>query len=382
MTLLLTFGLELVLINALVLVFSGDFRSIDTGWAGDSFAIGDVRVPYGRLAGFAWWPSAHAGAGALHVAHAPRPGHQGDRDGSDCGTADGDPGAGASTPSRSASRPPWPGRPGRSWAPWAPSARPPPARFTLQSFVIAVLGGLGNMWGALAGGLVLGLVQAWGGQYLSGTLVNAIAFGVLVAVLIVRPAGLLGQALLRGEDGDLMDKRPVFLSGRMSGRAAWIAAAVALLFFIAPARAAVRQSSSARSPAVFMFVALAQGWNLIGGFAGYPSFGNVVFFGLGGYTTAILMAKSGASLLAGAPRRRAGGAWLRRADGHPDPEVAGPLLRHRHARRGRGHARGRAQPRRADRRRLGHHGARGGRRGHHLLSRQRRLLLHVPRRWR
>lgn len=43
---------------------------------------------------------------------------------------------------------------------------------------------------------------------------------------------------------------------------------------------------------VFMFVALAQGWNLIGGFAGYPSFGNVVFFGLGGYTTAILMSKS------------------------------------------------------------------------------------------
>jgi branched-chain amino acid transport system permease protein len=45
---------------------------------------------------------------------------------------------------------------------------------------------------------------------------------------------------------------------------------------------------------VFMFVVLAQGWNLIGGFAGYPSFGNVVFFGLGGYTTAVLMAKAGA----------------------------------------------------------------------------------------
>jgi branched-chain amino acid transport system permease protein len=47
--------------------------------------------------------------------------------------------------------------------------------------------------------------------------------------------------------------------------------------------------------AVFMFVTLAQGWNLIGGFAGYPSFGNVVFFGLGGYTTAVLMSKAGAS---------------------------------------------------------------------------------------
>jgi branched-chain amino acid transport system permease protein len=41
--------------------------------------------------------------------------------------------------------------------------------------------------------------------------------------------------------------------------------------------------------AVFMFIALAQGWNLIGGFAGYASFGQVVFFGIGGYTTAVAM---------------------------------------------------------------------------------------------
>jgi branched-chain amino acid transport system permease protein len=39
--------------------------------------------------------------------------------------------------------------------------------------------------------------------------------------------------------------------------------------------------------AIFMFVALAQAWNLIGGFAGYASFGQVVFFGLGGYFTAV-----------------------------------------------------------------------------------------------
>jgi branched-chain amino acid transport system permease protein len=52
---------------------------------------------------------------------------------------------------------------------------------------------LGNIWGALAGGLLLGLVEAWGSQYLSGTLVNAIAFGVLVIVLILRPSGLLGR---------------------------------------------------------------------------------------------------------------------------------------------------------------------------------------------
>jgi branched-chain amino acid transport system permease protein len=40
---------------------------------------------------------------------------------------------------------------------------------------------------------------------------------------------------------------------------------------------------------IFMFVALAQGWNIIGGFTGYASFGQVVFFGIGGYFTAVTM---------------------------------------------------------------------------------------------
>src|SRR6266540_3319624 len=42
-----------------------------------------------------------------------------------------------------------------------------------------------------------------------------------------------------------------------------------------------------------MFATLALAWDIIGGWTGYPSFGNVVFFGLGGYTVAVLMAKAG-----------------------------------------------------------------------------------------
>ena len=60
--------------------------------------------------------------------------------------------------------------------------------------VVAVLGGLGNMYGALVGGLLIGLVQSWAGQYLSGTWVNAISFLVLIIVLIFRPNGLVGKA--------------------------------------------------------------------------------------------------------------------------------------------------------------------------------------------
>jgi branched-chain amino acid transport system permease protein len=88
---------------------------------------------------------------------------------------------------------------------------------------------------------------------------------------------------------------------RMGGvleRRAWIwAALIALgLVILALAPAYLLLESEQRTLAsVFMFVVLAQGWNLIGGFAGYPSFGNVVFFGLGGYTTAVLMAKAGAN---------------------------------------------------------------------------------------
>ena len=42
---------------------------------------------------------------------------------------------------------------------------------------------------------------------------------------------------------------------------------------------------------IFMFIALSQAWNIIGGFTGYASFGQVVFFGMGGYFTAVVMLK-------------------------------------------------------------------------------------------
>lgn len=45
---------------------------------------------------------------------------------------------------------------------------------------------------------------------------------------------------------------------------------------------------------IFIFAALAEAWNIIAGLAGYPAFGNVVFFGVGAYTTGILMIKAGA----------------------------------------------------------------------------------------
>lgn len=58
---------------------------------------------------------------------------------------------------------------------------------------------------------------------------------------------------------------------------------------------------------VFMFVALAQGWNLIGGFTGYASFGQVAFFGVGAYTAAVLMTNYHVSFWLAMPAAIAGG---------------------------------------------------------------------------
>jgi len=64
----------------------------------------------------------------------------------------------------------------------------------LKAFVAAVLGGIGNIPGAALGGLILGTVETFVGGSPFSTYKDAIAFGVLILILLFRPAGLLGQA--------------------------------------------------------------------------------------------------------------------------------------------------------------------------------------------
>jgi branched-chain amino acid transport system permease protein len=63
----------------------------------------------------------------------------------------------------------------------------------LKAFVAAVLGGIGNIPGAVLGGLVMGVAEVMVVGYLSPTWRDAIAFVLLILILLVRPSGLLGQ---------------------------------------------------------------------------------------------------------------------------------------------------------------------------------------------
>jgi branched-chain amino acid transport system permease protein len=67
----------------------------------------------------------------------------------------------------------------------------------LKAFTAAVLGGIGNIRGAMIGGIMLGLVENWGVTCVEDSWRDVIAFGILVLVLMIRPTGLLGERLGR-----------------------------------------------------------------------------------------------------------------------------------------------------------------------------------------
>lgn len=63
----------------------------------------------------------------------------------------------------------------------------------IKAFVAAVLGGIGSVPGAMLGGILLGLIESISKAYISSQLADAIVFGVLVLVLLLKPSGLLGK---------------------------------------------------------------------------------------------------------------------------------------------------------------------------------------------
>ena len=65
--------------------------------------------------------------------------------------------------------------------------------YGLKAFTAAILGGIGNIPGAMVGGLLLGVIESMGAAYISNAWKDAIAFFVLILILIVRPTGLLGE---------------------------------------------------------------------------------------------------------------------------------------------------------------------------------------------
>ena len=64
--------------------------------------------------------------------------------------------------------------------------------FTLTAFIVVILGGMGNLIGALVGGLILGVAESLSTLFLPATLKHVVSFSILIIIMLFRPQGLLG----------------------------------------------------------------------------------------------------------------------------------------------------------------------------------------------
>jgi branched-chain amino acid transport system permease protein len=193
-TFLLTFGLNLVLVNILLLVFGPDFRSVNPAYSGQGLELGGVVIPYVRLISLG--AAVLLAAGLAFVLNRTRIGLAinaiaADRDAAQLVGIDlrhayaVTYGLGAACA----------GVAGGLIAliqAITPTAGEP---YTLRAFVVVILGGLGRVSATVVGGLAFGLVEAFG-QSIPGSgsvFANAIAFGLMVLVLVTRPQGLMGR---------------------------------------------------------------------------------------------------------------------------------------------------------------------------------------------
>lgn len=67
------------------------------------------------------------------------------------------------------------------------------AMLGIKAFIAAVLGGIGSVPGAMIGGLIIGVAEAFTVSYISSTFSDAVVFGILIFILLVKPAGLFGK---------------------------------------------------------------------------------------------------------------------------------------------------------------------------------------------
>jgi branched-chain amino acid transport system permease protein len=192
LSLVLTFGLDLVLVNIAQLIFSADLRSVNTFYTSRSFAVGPLLIPYVRLAVFlfalvlaggfyAFLNRTKAGQAILATA----------LDKETARLMGIDPlqvyaltaGAGAALAGAAGSL-------ASMLFPISPSMG---LSFIGSVFVITVLGGIGSIEGAVLAGLVYGLIQSFAASLLGVNYQEIVAFVIFLIILVLRPQGLLGK---------------------------------------------------------------------------------------------------------------------------------------------------------------------------------------------
>lgn len=192
MTLMVTFGLDMVFTNAHIALFTADIRSVTTAYGGTGIELGDVRISTIRLAVFAiaiiltlglqWFMSRTRTGNAIKATSfdAEAAGLSGMNTAWVYAVTFG---IGAFMAGVTGSLI----TVTQSFSPVVGAA------FTMKSFVIVVLGGLGSIPGAIVGGTILGIAENVTSVTIDPGLRDAVSFILLVVILVLRPRGIFGK---------------------------------------------------------------------------------------------------------------------------------------------------------------------------------------------
>lgn len=192
MTLIFTFGLNMALINLNLLLFSADVRSLPDVFGRGAVSVAGFSLPTGRLTIFAiamammfalhalmnWTPAGNAIKATSFDADAARLSGINVPHVYALTFAIGGAVAGVTGALVASSY---------SFSPTAGDA------YTTKAFVVCVLGGLGSIPGAIVGGILLGVAENLASLFFDSGYRDAVGFGLLILVLLVRPRGLLGK---------------------------------------------------------------------------------------------------------------------------------------------------------------------------------------------
>jgi branched-chain amino acid transport system permease protein len=192
MTFIFTFGLDMLLINVLLVAFSADLRSLSVSYAHESFRFGGLAAPYGRLIAFAlaialtialsfFLDHTRTGRAIKAVSF--------DRDAAALSGID----INRTYALTFAIGAMMAGMAGSLIAVVYSFSPVTGESFTMKAFVIVVLGGLGSVPGAILGGVVLGVAENMASYLLDPGYRDAIGFGLLLLTLKFRSEGLLGK---------------------------------------------------------------------------------------------------------------------------------------------------------------------------------------------
>jgi branched-chain amino acid transport system permease protein len=158
---------------------------------------------------------------------------------------------------------------------------------TISGFIAVAIGGIASFPGAIAGGLLLGLVGQLATAYVSSLFSNALALGLLLIVLIWRPSGLISSGHVRRSD--VRDEARVWTHvSRLPARSAWRWGSLLLIAALAAPFVLSNALLGALIITLILFITLI-GQDVLMGYGGQISLGQAGFMAIGGYTASYLV---------------------------------------------------------------------------------------------